>query len=257
MDRYGIEKRADRRRRRDVASWPSKRHPDRFIPSGAIADPNDVTGTRARASGGSTRSTASAPPRCSRPARSRRSPSTTRRCTRSTRPAWTWAFPIFVCAGVPGPRLKFAPQEVARIDTVMYDFPELVFVTRHGCEPWEDAGRQADAQVAEPVLLDVGLRAPKYYPKAIVDYANTRGADKIIYAGYFPMGLSSGAHLPRHAGRPVQGRRVAEVPVRERRPNSGSGGLTPNTAALIRERSSAELPQLAHCRRPRGCHECW
>ena len=31
---------------------------------------------------------------------------------------------------------------------------------------------------------------PKHYPKAIIDYANTRGADKIIYAGYFPMGLS-------------------------------------------------------------------
>ena len=32
--------------------------------------------------------------------------------------------------------------------------------------------------------------APKYYPKAIIDYANTRGADKVIYAGYFPIGLS-------------------------------------------------------------------
>jgi hypothetical protein len=32
--------------------------------------------------------------------------------------------------------------------------------------------------------------APKYYPKAIIDYANTRGADKVMYAGYFPMGLS-------------------------------------------------------------------
>ena len=38
-------------------------------------------------------------------------------------------------------------------------------------------------------LLDLGL-APKYYPQSIIDYANTRGADKIIYAGYFPMGLS-------------------------------------------------------------------
>jgi len=28
-------------------------------------------------------------------------------------------------------------QHVERIDRVMYDFPELVFVTRHGCEPWE------------------------------------------------------------------------------------------------------------------------
>jgi predicted TIM-barrel fold metal-dependent hydrolase len=32
--------------------------------------------------------------------------------------------------------------------------------------------------------------APRHYPKAIVDYANTRGADKILYAGYFPMGLT-------------------------------------------------------------------
>ena len=32
--------------------------------------------------------------------------------------------------------------------------------------------------------------APKHYPSAIIDYANTRGADKIIYAGYFPAGLT-------------------------------------------------------------------
>lgn len=32
--------------------------------------------------------------------------------------------------------------------------------------------------------------APKHYPKEIIDYANSRGADKIMYAGYFPMGLS-------------------------------------------------------------------
>ncbi|MCP4793919.1 MAG: amidohydrolase, partial [Actinomycetia bacterium] len=28
------------------------------------------------------------------------------------------------------------------------------------------------------------------YPKPIVDYANTRGSDKVIYGGYFPMGLT-------------------------------------------------------------------
>jgi predicted TIM-barrel fold metal-dependent hydrolase len=32
--------------------------------------------------------------------------------------------------------------------------------------------------------------APKHYPKAIIDFANKRGPDKIIYAGYFPAGLS-------------------------------------------------------------------
>jgi predicted TIM-barrel fold metal-dependent hydrolase len=95
----------------------------------------------------------------------------------------------FVNAGVPGPRLKMDPQKVEYIDDVMYDFPELVFVTRHGCEPWE-------ALAVKLMLKWPGLHyctsafAPKHYPKAIIDYANTRGADKIIYAGYFPMGLT-------------------------------------------------------------------
>lgn len=31
--------------------------------------------------------------------------------------------PIFVCAGIPGPRIPFAPQEVSRIDVAMFDFP--------------------------------------------------------------------------------------------------------------------------------------
>ncbi len=97
--------------------------------------------------------------------------------------------PIFCCAGIPGPRLRFAPQHVELIDEVMYDFPELVFVTRHGCEPWTDLA--VKLMLKWPGLhYSTSAFAPKYYPKAIVDYANTRGADKIIYAGYFPMGLS-------------------------------------------------------------------
>jgi uncharacterized protein len=97
--------------------------------------------------------------------------------------------PIFVCAGVPGPRFPFAPQHVERIDRVMYDFPELTFVTRHGCEPWE--ALMVKLMLKWPNLhYSTSAFAPKHYPKAIIDYANTRGADRIIYAGYFPMGLS-------------------------------------------------------------------
>ena len=97
--------------------------------------------------------------------------------------------PIFCCAGVPGPRLKFAPQRVELIDEVMYDFPELVFVTRHGCEPWADLA--VKLMLKWPGLhYSTSAFAPRYYPKAVVDFANTRGADKVLYAGYFPMGLS-------------------------------------------------------------------
>ena len=96
---------------------------------------------------------------------------------------------VFCCAGVPGPRVKFACQHVELIDEVMFDFPELVFVTRHGCEPWTDLA--VKLMLKWPNLYySTSAFAPKYYPKDIVDYANTRGADRIIYAGYFPMGLS-------------------------------------------------------------------
>ena len=97
--------------------------------------------------------------------------------------------PVFCTAGVPGPRLKFAVQHVELIDEVMFDFPELTFVTRHGCEPWADLA--VKLMLKWPGLhFSTSAFAPRYYPKAVIDYANTRGADKVIYAGYFPMGLS-------------------------------------------------------------------
>ena len=97
--------------------------------------------------------------------------------------------PIFSCAGIPGPRLPMWPQHVERIDKVMFDFPDLVFVTRHGCEPWVELA--VKLMLKWPNLFySTSAFAPKYYPKSIIDYANTRGADKIIYAGYFPIGLS-------------------------------------------------------------------
>jgi predicted TIM-barrel fold metal-dependent hydrolase len=97
--------------------------------------------------------------------------------------------PAFVCAGVPGPRVPMACQHVELIDEVMFDFPELVFVTRHGCEPWTEL--MVKLMLKWPNLhYSTSAFAPRYYPKAVIDYANTRGADRLVYAGYFPMGLS-------------------------------------------------------------------
>lgn len=187
MDRFGIEIGligvGDETSRKAL-----KQHPDRFVASASIKDPNDVTGTvralrREHAEFGVR--AVGAFPAGTFPQVAIDDP--------KMYPVYQTCvdldIPIFCCAGVPGPRLRFAPQEVARIDTVMFDFPELVFVTRHGCEPWE--------QLAVKLMLkwpnlyySTSAFAPKHYPKAVIDYANTRGAGKIIYAGYFPMGLS-------------------------------------------------------------------
>ena len=97
--------------------------------------------------------------------------------------------PIVVNAGIAGPRVPSACQDVMHFDQVCYDFPELVIVMRHGAEPWQ--------QLAVKLMLKwpglyymTSAFAPKHYPREVIDYANTRGSDKVMYAGYFPMGLS-------------------------------------------------------------------
>ncbi len=97
--------------------------------------------------------------------------------------------PIFITVGIAGPRVPSACQKVELLDQVMYDFPELVVVMRHGAEPWVDLA--VKLMIKWPNLhYSTSAFAPKYYPKAIVDYANSRGADRVMYGGYFPMGLS-------------------------------------------------------------------
>jgi predicted TIM-barrel fold metal-dependent hydrolase len=97
--------------------------------------------------------------------------------------------PICINGGIVGPRMPSWPQHVEHFDEVLYDFPDLTMVMMHGGEPWT-------ALAVKLMLKWPGLHystsawAPKYYPESIIKFANTRGADKIIYAGYFPMGLS-------------------------------------------------------------------
>ena len=97
--------------------------------------------------------------------------------------------PICVCTGVPGPRVPMACQKTELIDEVCWFFPELKFVMRHGAEPWDELA--VKLMLKWPNLYySTSAFAPKYYPEPIIHYANTRGADKVMYAGYFPMGLS-------------------------------------------------------------------
>ncbi len=99
--------------------------------------------------------------------------------------------PVFIATGFPGPRIKMMPQYTGHLDEVCYDFPELKIVMRHGAEPWEDLAVKLMLKWPGLYFSTSGF-APKYYPKAVIDYANTRGADKVLYAGYFPHGLELG-----------------------------------------------------------------
>ncbi|HEY3695863.1 amidohydrolase family protein [Phenylobacterium sp.] len=97
--------------------------------------------------------------------------------------------PVIVNVGVPGPRIPMRCQHVELVDEVCWFFPELKFVMRHGAEPWEELAVKLMLKYPN-LYYCTSAFAPKHYPKAIIDYANKRGADKIMYAGYFPAGLS-------------------------------------------------------------------
>jgi predicted TIM-barrel fold metal-dependent hydrolase len=96
--------------------------------------------------------------------------------------------PVFMRAGIPGPRVPSGPQ-ADQLDKVLADFPELVVVIRHGFEPW--TGRAVELMLKWPNLYySTSAIAPEHYPEDIVRYANSRGAGKILYAGYHPAGLT-------------------------------------------------------------------
>ena len=95
---------------------------------------------------------------------------------------------VFCTTGVPGPRVPMMPQYTGYFDEVCYDFPELKIVMRHGAEPWEDLAVKLLLKWPN-LYYSTSAFAPKYWPKAIIKFANTRGADKVMYGGYFPAGL--------------------------------------------------------------------
>jgi len=97
--------------------------------------------------------------------------------------------PICVTTGICGPRVPSACQDTMLIDEVCWFFPELRFVMRHGAEPWADLAVKLLLKWPN-LYYSTSAFAPRYYPPAVIDFANTRGADKVMYAGYFPMGLS-------------------------------------------------------------------
>ena len=186
MDKYGIEKgligSVGKTARRALAD-----HPDRFIASTEI-DPNDISAAVRRIRDAHAehgiKAVTTFPAGCNPQV-----PVSDRRYYPVYQTCIDLDIPIISNAGIAGPRVPSACQDVMHFDQVCYDFPELRIVMRHGAEPWEDLA-------VKLMLKWPGLHymtsafAPKYYPKAIVDYANTRGADKVMYAGYYPMGLS-------------------------------------------------------------------
>ncbi len=164
-----------------------ERYPDRFITSLEI-DPNDITGTvrkiREYKAEYDLKALTTFPAGCNPQV-----PVDDRRYYPIYQECIDLDIPIISNAGIAGPRFPSKCQDVMLFDQVCYDFPELRIVMRHGAEPWEELAVKLMLKWPNLYYMPSAF-APKHYPEAIIKYANTRGADKVMYAGYYPMGLS-------------------------------------------------------------------
>ncbi|MBM3157570.1 MAG: amidohydrolase [Chloroflexi bacterium] len=93
--------------------------------------------------------------------------------------------PVIVYVGIPGPRTPGDCQNPMHLDEVCWFFPELRVVMRHGGMPWE--ALCISLMLKWPNLYySTSAMVPKWIPKDIIYFANTRGKDKVMYAGYYP-----------------------------------------------------------------------
>jgi len=59
---------------------------------------------------------------------------------------------------------------------------------RHGGDPWTDLCVKLLLKWPN-LYYSTSAWAPKHYPRNVLEFANKRGRDKVLFAGYFP-GLS-------------------------------------------------------------------
>ena len=94
--------------------------------------------------------------------------------------------PVSLNVGFPGPQVPSKYQDPLPIDDVCAFFPDLSVVLAHGGEPWVDVCVKLMVKWPNVSYMTSAI-APKHIPAAIFQYANTRGADRIMFASDYPL----------------------------------------------------------------------
>lgn len=94
--------------------------------------------------------------------------------------------PVGLNVGIPGPLLPGASQDPMPVDAVCSFFPDLKVVFSHGGEPWPEVCAKLLLKWPNLYYMSSAF-TPRHIPRAIVDFMNTRGADKVMWASDFPV----------------------------------------------------------------------
>jgi hypothetical protein len=94
--------------------------------------------------------------------------------------------PVGLNVGFPGPQVPSKYQDPLPVDDVCAFFPELTVVLQHGGEPWVDVCVKLMIKWPNVHYMTSAI-APKHVPAQVLHYANTRGADRVMFASDFPL----------------------------------------------------------------------
>lgn len=94
--------------------------------------------------------------------------------------------PISVNTGIPGPPAPAKCQDPIYLDEVCLFFPELKLVMAHGADPWWNVAIRLMLKYANLHMM-TSAYAPKYFPPELIQFMNTRGQDKIMFASDHPV----------------------------------------------------------------------
>jgi predicted TIM-barrel fold metal-dependent hydrolase len=94
--------------------------------------------------------------------------------------------PVGLNVGFPGPQVPSKYQDPMALDDVCAFLPELTIVMQHGGEPWVDLCVKLMLKWPNIHYMSSAI-APRYLAKPIIDYANTRGPDRVMFASDYPL----------------------------------------------------------------------
>ena len=72
------------------------------------------------------------------------------------------------------------------LDDVAIDFPDMQIVMAHPSFPWQDEALSV-ATHKPNVWIDLSGWSPKYFPKQLVQYANTLLKDRVLFGSDYPL----------------------------------------------------------------------
>ena len=85
-----------------------------------------------------------------------------------------------------GGGLRLAYSNPMHLDDVAIDFPDMQIVMAHQSFPWQDEALSV-ATHKPNVWIDLSGWSPKYFPKQLVQYANTLLKDRILFGSDYPL----------------------------------------------------------------------